>query len=71
MEIYDWKQTSHSHGSSPKVEDLDFYLSYHAMMITADKLLQTRPLLESEYSSRSLMIGLNDMIYLSRTLLVK
>ncbi|WOE31762.1 MULTISPECIES: hypothetical protein [unclassified Acinetobacter] len=52
MEIYDWKQTSHSHGSSPKVEDLDFYLSYHAMMITADKLLQTKPLLESEYSWR-------------------
>lgn len=52
MEIYDWKQTRHSHGSSPKVEDLDFYLSYHAMMITADKLLQTRPLLESEYSWR-------------------
>lgn len=51
-EIYDWKQTSHSHGSSPKVEDLDFYLSYHAMMITVDKLLQTRPLLESEYSWR-------------------
>lgn len=50
MKIYDWKQTSHDHGSSPKVEDLDFYLSYHAMMITADKLLQTRPLLESEYS---------------------
>ncbi|MGE8545133.1 MAG: hypothetical protein ACN6NS_12565 [Acinetobacter johnsonii] len=52
MGIYDWKQTRHSHGSSPKVEDLDFYLSYHAMMITADKLLQTRPLLESEYSWR-------------------
>lgn len=52
MEIYDWKQTSHSHGSSPKVEDLDFYLSYHAMMITADKLIQTKPLLESEYSWR-------------------
>lgn len=52
MKIYDWKQTNHDHGSSPKVEDLDFYLSYHAMMITADKLLQTRPLLESEYSSR-------------------
>lgn len=51
MEIYDWKLTRHDHGSSPKVEDLDFYLSYHAMMITADKLLQTRPLLESEYSS--------------------
>ncbi|MCS4297720.1 MULTISPECIES: hypothetical protein [Acinetobacter] len=52
MENYDWKQTSHDHGASPKVEDLAFYLSYHAMMITADKLLQTRPLLESEYSSR-------------------
>ncbi|WP_394556129.1 hypothetical protein ACGTGP_00225 [Acinetobacter baumannii] len=48
MEIYDWKQTNHDHGSSPKVEDLDFYLSYHAMMITADKLLQTRPLLVNE-----------------------
>ncbi|GAB01497.1 hypothetical protein [Acinetobacter sp. NBRC 100985] len=52
MEIYDWQQVRHSHGSSPKVEDLDFYLSYHAMMITADKLLQTSPLLASEYSWR-------------------
>lgn len=52
MEIYDWQQVRHSHGSSPKVEDLDFYLSYHAMMITTDKLLQTRPLLKSEYSWR-------------------
>lgn len=52
MKIYDWKQTNHDHGTSPKVEDLDFYLSYHAMMITADKLLQTKPLLESKYSYR-------------------
>ncbi|WP_065726022.1 hypothetical protein [Acinetobacter baumannii] len=52
MKIYDWQQVRHSHGSRPKVEDLDFYLSYHAMMITADKLLQTRPLLESKYSWR-------------------
>lgn len=50
MKIYDWKQTSHDHGASPKVEDLDFYLSYHAMMITADRLLQTLPLVEDEYS---------------------
>lgn len=50
MKIYDWKQTSHSHGSNPKAEDLDFYLSYHAMMITADKLIQTKPLLQSKYS---------------------
>lgn len=52
MKIYDWEQISYRHSSSPKVEDLDFYLSYHAMMITADKLVQTRPLLESEYSWR-------------------
>lgn len=52
MKIYDWEQISYRHSSSPKAEDLDFYLSYHAMMITADKLLQTRPLLESEYSWR-------------------
>ncbi|WP_228254388.1 hypothetical protein [Acinetobacter sp. WCHA55] len=52
MKIYDWKQTRLDHSSSPKVEDLDFYLSYHAMMITADKLIQTKPLLESEYSWR-------------------
>lgn len=51
-EVYDWQQVRHSHGSSPKVEDLDFYVSYHAMMITADKLLQTKPLLESKYSWR-------------------
>ncbi|MDO7192486.1 hypothetical protein Q5M49_02125 [Acinetobacter nosocomialis] len=50
MKIYDWQQTSHDHGSSPKVENLDFYLSYHAMMITADRLLQTLPLVEDNYS---------------------
>ena len=48
--IYEWEQTNHSHGSAPLVEDLDFNLSYHAMMIAADKLLQTKPLVESEYS---------------------
>lgn len=52
MKIYDWEQIGYRHSSSPKAEDLDFYLSYHAMMITADKLLQTKPLLESEYSWR-------------------
>lgn len=52
MKIYDWEQIGYRHSSSPKAEDLDFYLSYHAMMITADKLLQTKPLLENEYSYR-------------------
>lgn len=31
----------HSHGSTPKVDDLQFYLSYHAMMTVAGKLLET------------------------------
>lgn len=52
INIYDWNNTRHSHGSSPSVEDLNFYLSYHAMMITADKLLQSRPLVESQYLTR-------------------
>lgn len=41
--------TQHSHGSSPKVDDLGFYLSYHAMFITAGKLLASKPLVNGEY----------------------
>ena len=33
----------HSHGSYPRVDGLSFYLSYHAMMIVAGKLLATVP----------------------------
>jgi hypothetical protein len=33
----------HSHGSYPRVEDRTFYLSYHAMMVVAGKLLATVP----------------------------
>lgn len=36
-------ETSHSHGSYPRVDDLRFYLSYHAMMVVARKLLETTP----------------------------
>ena len=36
----------HSQGSSPKVDDLGFYLSYHAMMVVAGKLLETKALLD-------------------------
>ena len=35
--------TSHSHGSYPAVDDLHFYLSYHAMMVVAGQLLATTP----------------------------
>jgi hypothetical protein len=37
------RATRHSHGSTPKVDDLQFYLSYHAMMTVAGKLLETEP----------------------------
>ena len=37
-------ETWHSHGSYPRTEDLSFYLSYHAMMTVAGKLLATVPL---------------------------
>jgi len=36
-------QTHHSHGSHPRVDELRFYLSYHAMMVVAGKLLATTP----------------------------
>lgn len=35
--------TRHSHGSYPRVDDLRFYYSYHAMMVVAGKLLATTP----------------------------
>ena len=41
--IYDYRQTYASHGSSPDTDDLQFYFSYHAMMIVAGRLLATRP----------------------------
>lgn len=36
-------ETYHSHSSYPRVDDLHFYLSYHAMMVVAGKLLATTP----------------------------
>ncbi len=36
-------ETHHSHGSYPRVDELRFYLSYHAMMVVAGKLLATTP----------------------------
>ncbi len=42
--IYRYPETGHSRGSYPSTDDLDFYLSYHAMMTLAGKLLATVPL---------------------------
>ena len=41
--IFKDRETSHSHGSYPTVDDLYFYLSYHAMMVVAGELLATTP----------------------------
>jgi hypothetical protein len=41
--IFRERETSHSHGSYPRTDELRFYLSYHAMMVVAGKLLATRP----------------------------
>lgn len=41
--IFRDRETLHSHGSSPRVDELRFYLSYHAMMVVAGKLLATTP----------------------------
>ncbi|OJB81915.1 hypothetical protein A9Q62_16650 [Yersinia ruckeri] len=43
------RDNHHSHGSYPRVDDYHFYLSYHAMFISAGKLLATKPLVDSRY----------------------
>jgi hypothetical protein len=45
--LYQHEGTYHSHGSYPRVDDYGFYLSYHAMMITAGRMLATRPQVQS------------------------
>ena len=34
------RETWHDHGSYPKTDNLDFYLSYHSMLVTAAKLVE-------------------------------
>lgn len=45
--LYQHEGTYHSHGSYPQVDDYGFYLSYHAMMITAGRMLATKPLVQN------------------------
>lgn len=47
--LYREEGTSYRHSSYPRIDDHGFYLSYHAMLITAGRLLATKPLVE--YSS--------------------
>lgn len=46
---YQDRDNHHSHGSYPRVDDYHFYLSYHAMFMTAGQLLATKPLVASDY----------------------
>lgn len=41
-------ETHHTHGSYPRVDNLDFYLSYHAMMSVAAKLLDSMPIIDTK-----------------------
>jgi len=36
--------TDHSHGSYPRIDNYNFYLSYHAMFVVASKLLEKMPM---------------------------
>jgi hypothetical protein len=38
--------TWHDHGSYPKTDTMDFYLSYHAMMVIAAKLIKEMPVID-------------------------
>lgn len=42
-------ETHHSHGQYPKTDALDFYLSYHSMMVIAGELLREKPVLINEH----------------------
>jgi hypothetical protein len=48
--VFQHEQTSHSHGTMPRVEDLKVYGAYHAMMIMAARLLKTHSVGKANYS---------------------
>lgn len=48
---FEHSHVRHSQGSPPKVDDLGFYLSYHAMMVVAGKLLETKALFDDPEDS--------------------
>lgn len=48
--VFQHEQTSHSHGTMPRVEDLQVYSAYHAMMIVAARLLKTHSVGKASYS---------------------
>ena len=47
--LFRGRETTHSHGSMPGVEDCVVYQSYHAMMFVAGQLLETKPVRRCAY----------------------
>lgn len=39
------RETWHDHGDYPRTDNLDFYLSYHSMMVAAAKLIENMPVI--------------------------
>lgn len=39
------RETWHDHGTYPRTDNLDFYLSYHAMLVVAARLIQKMPVI--------------------------
>ncbi len=39
------RETWHDHGSYPRTDNLDFYLSYHSMLVVASRLIQKMPVI--------------------------
>ncbi|SFB81178.1 hypothetical protein SAMN04487891_102474 [Flagellimonas taeanensis] len=45
------RETWHDHGSYPRADNLDFYLSYHSMLVVAARLIQKMPIIKArDYS---------------------
>jgi hypothetical protein len=51
--VFRHEETSHSHGTMPRVEDLRAYHAYHAMMIVAARLLKTHSIGKANYSKEN------------------
>ena len=62
--IFHEQETWHSHGSFPETDNLRFYLSYHAMMVVAGKLLETTPLASDSSSTFGEWVHENGLAHL-------
>lgn len=51
--IFHGHETSHSHGTMPRVDDLRAYNSYHAMMLVAARLLESHAVGKSDEEPRN------------------